>query len=166
MESSKSRNVYLQDNFNAFASTFPYLNGSSGLTFNSKHEIQPLYLHTFNTKYPSMVLLGTLTNVSFAYCDMQIMWALRVWLGLQQPPMQISAEMVKECDQNALCGTQDHLDLVHIYNDLADHSEMKPASQTFTAVMEHVFKSQKTALQSKNIKYNVISQQHWIVTDN
>ena len=51
-----------------------------------------------------------------------------------------------------------------LINDLADYSEMKPASQTFIAVMEHVFESQKTAVQSKNVRYNIISQQHWIVT--
>ena len=163
MEGFKTGNVHMQNTCNLVANNFAYLNGSSGLTFNSKHGIQSLYLHTFNVHHPSMVLLGTLTNVSFAYCDMQIMWALRVWLGLQQPPKLVTTQVMREHEQND-CGTQGHLDLVHIYNDLADYSEMKPASQTFIAVMEHVFKSQKIAQQSKNVRYNIISQQHWIVT--
>ena len=156
--------THIQNKFNLFSDAFACLDDSCSLTIDSKCGVQHLYVHTLNACHPSMALLGTLTNISFAYCDMQAMWALRVWLGLQQPPLQSTIEMTKEYDQNI----NSHLDLVDIYNDLADYSEMQPASQVFVAVMEHLFKSWKTdhLHQSKNEKYNIISQQHWILTNN
>ncbi|XP_065915457.1 uncharacterized protein [Dysidea avara] len=166
VEDFKMEKTHLQNKFDLYANTLAYLDDSCGVTTDSKCGIQHLYIHTFNAYHPSMAFLGTLTNISFAYCDMQVMWALRVWLGLQQPPLQSTTEILEECDQtnhSAHC----HLDLVHIYNDLAHYSEMQPASPVFSAVMGHVFKSRETDhLQSKNENYNIISQQHWILTNN
>jgi len=161
-EDFKVEKAHIQNKSNLFADAFACLDNSCGLTIDSG--IQHLYGHTLNVCQPSMALLGTLTNISFAYCDMQVMWTLRVWLGLQQPPQHSTTEMIKEYYQNI----NSYLDLVNIYNDLADYCEMQPASPVFVAVVEHLYKSRNTdhLHQPKNEKYNIISHQHWILTNN
>ncbi|XP_065913296.1 flavin-containing monooxygenase 3-like isoform X2 [Dysidea avara] len=157
VEDFKLGKNHVQHKCDLFPIAFAYFDGSCGLIVDGKCGIQPLCFHTFNTRHPSMAFLGAFTNISFAYCDMQVMWALRVWLGLQQPPQQSIP------DTHYI-----HLDFARIYNDLANYSEMPPASEAFIAVTEYIFKSRNSdqVCQPKNEKYNFISSQHWILTNN
>ena len=153
------------DIYAGYKSAFSYLDGSCGFTVDSEHGIQPLFLHTFNAHHPSMAFLGTLTNISFTYCDMQAMWVLKVWLGLQQPPLQSTAEMLEECKDN-VAGVRSYLDLVTLYKHLANYCEVQPATPAFTAITQFLFKDWKLGSQYRSKHtFNVLSSEHWILTE-
>lgn len=145
-----------------YESAFSFLDESCGFTVDSKRGIQPLFFHTFNVHHPSMAFLGTLTNISFAYCDMQVMWVLRAWLGLQQTPL---TEMLKECKDN-VPGVHSQQDFVAIYNKLASYCEAQPATTAFTAIVEFLTKDWKLGSQYRSKHtFNIVSSEYWILTE-
>lgn len=131
---------------------FPYLHDSYGFNMIGKQGASPLYKLTFNPYYPSMVFL---TDSIFAYCDMQIMWALRVWLGKQ--PLPHTAEMVADC-KNAT----DSQDLEALYKELANYSEIRLPSPSLLGILKQI----GTQVEEKLKRYTVLSSEHWIVTNN
>ena len=133
---------------------FPYLYDSCGFNMIDEHGTYPLYKLTFNAHHPSMAFLGAPVDSTFAFYDMQVMWALRVWLGLQ--PLPHTAEMLDDCRN----GRNKNLSMV--YKELASCSESRVPSSALLGVLKQV------GCQAEEItkKYTVLSSKHWIATSN
>lgn len=137
--------------------TFPYLHDSYGFNATDEQGMCQLYKSTFNPQYPSMAYLGTLVDNAFAYCDMQVMWALRVWLGLQ--PLPHTGEMLLDCKNEKDISSED---VEALYKDLATCSETVSPSPAFLGICKEIGSPAKEQLKS----YTVLSSEHWIVTNN
>ena len=136
---------------------FPYLHGSYGFNTIDEQGMCQLYKSTFSPHYPSMAYLGTHVGNTFANCDMQIMWALRVWLGLQ--PLPCTGEMLLDC-KNEKDTSNENLEV--LYKDLASCSETVSPSSAFLGICKEI----GTLAKEKSKSYTVLSSEHWIVTNN
>jgi len=137
--------------------TFPYLHESCGFKMVDAHGTYPLYKLTFNPHYPTMAFLGTLMNTTFAYHDMQIMWALRVWLG--QQPLLHTAEMLADHKNGTDTG---HKDLTALYKELASCSETRPPSPALLGILKQI----GSQMEEKLKDCTVLSSEHWMFTYN
>ena len=137
--------------------TFPYLSDSYGFNTVDERGMHQLYKATFSPHYPSMAFLGTPMNTTFAYCDMQVMWALRVWLGLQ--PLPHTGEMLSDCKNERGISNED---LAVLYKELATCSETVSPSPAFLGICKEIGSQMK----EKSISYTVLSSEHGIVTNN
>ena len=135
---------------------FPYLHDSCGFNVIDEHGTYPLYKLTFNAHYPSMAFLGAPVDSTFSFYDMQVMWALRVWLGLQ--PLPHKAEMLADCRNWTDTRSKD---LSMAYKELASCSESRMPSSALLGILKQV------GCQAEEItkKYTVLSSEHWIVTN-
>lgn len=136
---------------------FPYLHESCGFKMVDAQGTYPLYKLTFNPYYPTMAFLGTLVNTTFAYCDMQIMWALRVWLG--QQPLPHMEEMVADCKNGADTGGKD---LTGLYKELASYSETRALSPAQLDILKQI----NSQMKDKLTTCTVLSSEHWMLTYN
>ena len=131
----------------------PYIHDSCGFDMVDKQVSYPLYKMTFNPHHPSMAFLGTIVEDPFAFSDMQVMWALRVWLGLQ--PLPHTAEMLADYENET------DKDLAVLYQELASYSKTRTPPSAVLGILKQINgQSEKT----KN--YTVLSSEHWIVTNN
>ena len=138
--------------------SFPFLDDSCGFSVINKQKIWPLYKHTFNAQYPTMCFLGMMRPITFIYRDLQIMWALRVWLGLQQLPRV--DEMIAECNYE----THSKQDMLTLYQELADYSETRPPTAAFVGLLkQHLNKLIKDYPVSKRFQYHLMTSKHWIM---
>lgn len=131
----------------------PYLHDSYGFNTVNKQVAYPLYKVTFNPYHPSMVFLGTIVDGAFAFSDMQVMWALRVWLGLQ--PLPHTAEMLADCKNET------DKDLAVLYRELASCSKTRTPPSALLGILKQINGQTE---ETKN--YTVLSSEHWIVTNN
>ena len=132
----------------------PYLHDSCGFNVLDKHGAYPLYKLTFNPHHPSMVFLGSVVDSAFAFSDMQVMWAIRVWLGLQ--PLPHTAEMLVDCKNEA------DKDLAVLYKELASYSKTRVPSSALLGILKQI----NSQAEEKTKSYTVLSSEHWIVTNN
>lgn len=139
--------------------SFPFLDDSCGFRVINKQKIWPLYKHTFNAQYPTMCFLAMIRPITVVYCDLQVMWALRVWLGLQQLPSV--DEMIADCKYE----THSKIHMLSLYKELAEYSETQPPTPAFAGLMMHHFnKTTKDYHGSKKFKYHLINSKHWIMS--
>ena len=136
---------------------FPYLHDSYGFNVADEQGMHPLYKLTFNPRFPSMAFLGTVMDSTLAYCDMQVMWALRVWLG--QQPLPHTAEMLGDCKNGTDTSRKD---LAVLYKELASYSETRSPSPALVGIL----KETGNQAEKKSKCYTVLSSKHWIVTNN
>ena len=132
----------------------PYLHDSCGFNVADKQGAYPLYKMTFNPYHPSMAFLGTVVDSTFAFSDMQVMWALREWLGLQ--PLPHSAEMLVDCKKEM------DKDLAVLYEELAGYSKTRAPSSALLGILNQI----DSQAEEKTKSYTVLSSEHWIVTNN
>ena len=135
---------------------FPFLHDSCGLNMVDNQGMFPLYKLTFNPCYPSMTFLGSVgQDTTFAFCDMQAMWALRVWLD--QQPLPPTVEMLVDCKNGS------DKDLAVLYQELASCSETRLPSLALLGILKQI----NGQVEKKKLKnYTVLSSEHWIVTNN
>lgn len=138
---------------------FPYLHDSYGFNIANEQKANPLYKSTFNPRYPSMAFVGTVVSSTLAYCDMQVMWALRVWLG--QQPLPCTAEMLTDC-KNGMDFSGNNLAV--LYKELASYSETQPPSAALIGIFKQI--GSQAAKEERLKNYTVLSSEHWIVTNN
>ena len=131
----------------------PYLHDSCDFNMVDKQVSYSLYKMTFNPHHPSMAFLGTITDSTFALSDMQVMWGLRVWLGLE--PLPHTAEMLADCKNET------DKDPAVLYKELASYSKTRTPSSALLSILKQINGQTEKA---KN--YTVLSSEHWIVTNN
>ena len=135
---------------------FPFLDGSCEFSVVNHKKIWPLYKNTFNAHHPTMAFLAMMRPLTFIYRDLQMMWILRVWLGLQQLPSR--ADMIADCNYETH-GTH----LLLLYQELASLSEMQHPSSAFAGVMmQHYHNVQYNHPLSKSFSYYLVTSEHWI----
>ena len=67
--------------------SFPFLsNGEVVKTEFGGKRVFPLYKHTFNASYPSLVFIGVNMDIIFPMLDFQVKWAISVFLGEKSLP--------------------------------------------------------------------------------
>ena len=135
--------------------SFPFLDDSCKFNVVNHKKIWPLYKNTFNAHHPTMAFLAMMKPLTFIYRDLQVMWILRVWLGLQQLP--------SEKDMVADCGYDTHaIDLLLLYKEFASQSEMQHPSSAFAGVlMQHYHNVYYDHPISKSVCYHLITSEHW-----
>lgn len=139
--------------------SFPFLDDSCGFKVVNKHKIWPLYKHTFNAHYPTMCFLGMMRPITFIYRDLQVMWALRVWLGLQQLPSM--DEMIGDCNYK----THSVNNMLTLYEELAEYSATRSPTPAFTGLlMQHINKAKKDHPGSKRLQYHLMTSKHWTMS--
>ena len=137
--------------------SFPFLDDSCGFSVINKYKIWPLYKNTFNARCPTMCFLAMMRPITFIYRDLQIMWVLRVWLGLQQLPSM--DEMIADCNYE----THSKNNMLTLYKELAEYSETRPPTPAFAGLLMHHFnKAKKDHPGSKRFKYHLMTSKHWI----
>ena len=139
--------------------SFPFLDDSCGFRVINKDKIWPLYKHTFNAQYPTMCFLGMMRPITFIHRDPQIMWALRVWLGLQELPSV--DEMIADCNYKTHSGN----DMLSLYEELAEYSETRSPTPAFAELLkQHVNNTNKDHPGSKKFQYHLMTSKHWIMS--
>lgn len=138
--------------------SFPFLDDSCGFSVINKEKIWPLHKHTFNAQYPTMCFLGMMRPITFIYRDLQIMWALRVWLGLQQLPSV--DDMIADCNYE----THSKNNMLSLYEELAGYSETRSPTPSFAGLLkQHFNKAMKDHPGSKRFEYHLMTSEHWIM---
>ena len=136
--------------------SFPFLDDSCEFSVVNHKKIWPLYKNTFNAHHPTMAFLAMMKPLTFIYRDLQMMWILRVWLGLQQLPSM--ADMIADCKYDTHA-----INLVPLYQELASLSEMQHPSSAFAKVMmQHDHNLLYDHPLSKSISYYLLTSKHWI----
>ena len=113
----------------------------------------PFYKLTFNPYHPTMAFLGTVNETMFSFCDMQVMWTLRVWLGQQSLPQTV--EMLVDCKNRMDTSSKD---LTVLYKELATYSETQTLSSSLLDILKQISNKVEKKLE------NYIVSEHWIVT--
>ena len=136
--------------------SLPFLDNSCEFNVVNHKKIWPLYRNTFNAHHPTMAFVAMMKPLTFIYRDLQVMWILKVWLGLQQLPSVM--------DMVADCGYDTHaIDLLPLYKELASLSEMHHPSSAFTGMcMQHYHNVYYDHPISKSFCYHLITSEHWI----
>lgn len=136
--------------------SFPFLDDSCGFSVVNHKKIWPLYKNTFNAHHPTMAFVAMMRPLTFIYRDLQVMWILRVWLGLQQLPS--ITDMVADCEYDTHA-----VDMLALYEELASLSEMHPPSSAFAGIlMQHYHNTKYNHPISKSSSYYLITAEHWI----
>ena len=110
------------------------------------------YKLTFNPYHPTMAFLGTVNETTFSFCDMQVMWALRVWLGQQSLPQTV--EMLADCKNKMDTSSKD---LAVLYKELATYSETRTPSPSLLGILKQIDS------EVEKLSCTVLSSEHWIV---
>lgn len=136
--------------------SFPFLDDSCGFSVINHKKIWPLYKNTFNAHHPTMAFLAMMKPLTFIYRDLQVMWILRVWLGLQELPT--ITDMVAGCEYDTHA-----IDLLPLYEELAALSEIHPPSSAFAGVVkQHYHNVKYNHPYSKLFSYYFVTSEHWI----
>ena len=139
-----------------FEYSFPFLDDSCEFSVVNHKKIWPLYKNTFNAHHPTMAFLAMMRLLTFIYRDLQVMWILRVWLGLQELPRV--TDMVGDCEYKTHA-----TDLLQLYEELASLSEMHPPCSSFAGIlMQHYHNVNYNHSFSKLVSYYQITSEHWI----
>ena len=136
--------------------SFPFLDGSCEFNVVNHKKIWPLYKNTFNAYHPTMAFLAMMKPLTFIYRDLQVMWILRVWLGLQELPSM--TDMVADCEYDTHAN-----EMLPLYEELALLSEMQHPTSAFAGVlMQHYHNVYYDHPISKLFGYYLMTSEHWI----
>ena len=149
---------------------FPFLDPSCGVSVED-HRVCTLYKQTFNTKFPSMAILGVYLQALTCFQHyIQIQWVLSVWFGDKTLPA--SAEMIEESDReyrsrlaSGLTTRQAHLlgsmQWAHAA-ELAALAGASPIPRAIEEMYEEVRRQrQHNIMHYKNENYTIINAEEW-----